>query len=368
MAEEWIVRVGDREFGPADLEMLREWKQEGRILPHNPARLDDDEEWSTAGAIPGLFVPPPLPVSPFVESRPSVRPFSALLAETFRIYRLGFWQFFGLSLLVGIPGLALKLALGYIDFSHGIPTTGPGRIAAVCAVVALALFLTAWPIFVAGLQILSAEIREARPLRFRELLRRAIAIWPRIARLASVVYGSYALWSVMPLFAIASLAVAPASVVSFLLVLFISVLQVYMTARLFVNFLFWQQACAVAGKTGLDALLESKQLARSQPKAPRLQRPLYRGALLASLWILVIIAISAAAEFPFVLYQMRNITTVEQGSALMQTLVSSSAPDSVTTAIEILSSLIHAILRPLLGIAFVVLYFEAKANASDTPA
>src|SRR5207248_4944956 len=66
MTEEWIVRVQGKEYGPADIDTLREWKKEGRLLPENEARpanadptavADSAKEvlWSTAAAIPGLF-------------------------------------------------------------------------------------------------------------------------------------------------------------------------------------------------------------------------------------------------------------------------------------------------------------------------
>src|SRR5262249_35258385 len=57
MTEEWIVRVQGREYGPADIDTLREWQREGRLLPENEARNAGTELWSTAAAIPGLFDP-----------------------------------------------------------------------------------------------------------------------------------------------------------------------------------------------------------------------------------------------------------------------------------------------------------------------
>ena len=55
MAEEWIVRVQGKDYGPADIDTLREWKREGRLLPGNEARNAGADLWGTAGAIPGLF-------------------------------------------------------------------------------------------------------------------------------------------------------------------------------------------------------------------------------------------------------------------------------------------------------------------------
>src|SRR5512133_1201264 len=55
VTEEWILRVDGREYGPANVETLREWKAEGRVLPANEARRADTELWSLAAEIPGLF-------------------------------------------------------------------------------------------------------------------------------------------------------------------------------------------------------------------------------------------------------------------------------------------------------------------------
>ena len=41
MPPEWIIRVGEKDYGPANLEMLREWKREGRVIAQNPARPAD---------------------------------------------------------------------------------------------------------------------------------------------------------------------------------------------------------------------------------------------------------------------------------------------------------------------------------------
>src|SRR2546423_13918256 len=47
---------------PADLDTLREWKVDGRVLPANPARPVDIDAWRTAAEIPGLFPVEPPPV------------------------------------------------------------------------------------------------------------------------------------------------------------------------------------------------------------------------------------------------------------------------------------------------------------------
>ena len=63
MAEEWIVRVQGKDYGPVDAETLREWKAEGRVLPGNQVRRADVDLWITAAEIPGLFESGPVDVA-----------------------------------------------------------------------------------------------------------------------------------------------------------------------------------------------------------------------------------------------------------------------------------------------------------------
>src|SRR5438876_4715619 len=106
MTEEWIVRVQGRKYGPANIETLREWKAEGRLLPANEARRANVDLWTTAAEIPGLFGA--AAVLPTAEPRQaplqvSRRSFTQILTDTFQIYRKGFLQFLGLTLLVLLP-------------------------------------------------------------------------------------------------------------------------------------------------------------------------------------------------------------------------------------------------------------------------
>jgi hypothetical protein len=139
-----------------------------------------------------------------------------------------------------------------------------------------------------------------------------------------------------------------------------------MAGRLFVNFLFWQQTSALEQLDTVDALRESKELGRSRATEPRMQRPLYRGALIASLWLAVLLLISGSSELPFLLIRLKGVS-LEEMPAILSKLMNASAPDAMTIATYAMSSLIHAALRPLLGIAFVVLYFDAKAGRVEDP-
>jgi hypothetical protein len=180
--------------------------------------------------------------------------------------------------------------------------------------------------------------------------------------LGLVVYGSYFLWTVIPSLVALSLAPGAASPTSLLLMLCLLLFALYMAGRLFINFLFWQQAGALGGVETMEALRESKELARSRTDLPWMQRPLYRGALIASLWLLVIIGLSAAIELPAVFFRMRDVTSVEQATTMLQTMATASTPDFLSGLTTLLSSLAHAVLSPWLAAIFVVLYLETKAG------
>src|ERR1700681_4485285 len=99
MAEEWIIKVFDKEYGPVDLETLREWREEGRLLPENEVRRSDRDEWTTASEIDGIFATEHAP--PSVAGVPLRRlSFGQILLEAAKVYRKGFLCVFSLSLLV----------------------------------------------------------------------------------------------------------------------------------------------------------------------------------------------------------------------------------------------------------------------------
>jgi len=363
MPEDWIVRVHGKEYGPVDLETLREWKCEGRLLPGNEARRADADHWVTAAEIPGLF-----------ESTSAINPadfplrrrsLSEILAETFRIYRRGFLQFFSLTLLTAIPWFLLQLASPSLEIFGGGSTTWSARRPSLVALSMFALFIVAWPVLLAGIQLATADLANGRAVRLFDLLRRAASLWPRFAKLCLIVYGSYFFWTAMPVLIIISLVSGGFSIFLFLLALAILALQVYMTARLWINFLFWQQSAALSDLTGLAALRESKMLARSRPEERWIDRPLYRGAIIASIWILLAVAVSVAVQLPFLFLRLQGVMSVEEVQTVLQNLANARTPDAMELAGYAASSLINAAIRPLLGIAFVLLYFDAKANAAE---
>src|SRR6266446_6506051 len=170
MVEEWIVRVQGKEYGPVDIDTLRQWKMEGRLLPANEARAVDFDLWTTAAEIPGLFESPDVTAAP-VASRLAEMPlqprrsFTEILVETFRIYRKGFVRFLGLTLLVAVPSLCAQLTSSTLSASPNMEMDFRTLAAAGFSFCMMLLSLAAWPVFIAGIQVLTAELAAGRSVK-----------------------------------------------------------------------------------------------------------------------------------------------------------------------------------------------------------
>ena len=364
MTEEWIVRVQGEEYGPADIDTLREWKQEGRLLPENEARNTGTDLWSTAAAIPGLFDVAALATAsagPLAQPPLQVqhRSFGQILAETFHIYRKGFFQFLGLTLLVLLPSVCSQLTTALMQTPKG--SDGDLRVLAggAFAFLMFVLSIAMWPVYVAGIQILTAEISDGRQPRLIAMLNDAVRFWPRVAALCIFVYGVFALLMVFGLI-IAVIALAGGS--SLVLVLFalaLLILQVWMFGRFFVNVLFWQQFAVLENAAFIDALRESRNLARSGRDLPWFQRPLWRGAFIASLWLAFALAVTLISEWPILHHYLNQFATTQDAQTLLKQLTEAQQARGFDIS-AFVPNVLQKILQPLVGIAFVVLYLDSK--------
>jgi len=366
MAEEWIVRVQGKEYGPANIDTLREWKREGRLLPENDARHMETDVWSTAAAIPGLFdAGASAAASAEREMEPPLqmqhRTFGEILAETFQIYRKGFFQFLGLTLLVLLPSVCSQLTTALMKTTHGSNGDLGILAAGLFSFLMLMLSLAMWPIYVAGIQILTAEIAGGRRPGLVAVLNEAVRFWPRVAALCIFVYGVFFLLMIFGL-AIAGVSLAGAS--SLLLVLFalaLLILQVWMFGRFFVNVLFWQQFAVLENAAFIDSLRESRYLARSGRDLPWFERPLWRGAFIASLWFAFVLVIALVSEWTTLHHYFNQLTTTQDPQALLQQLTEAQQARGFDISAFVLN-ILQKILQPLLGIAFVVLYLDTKVR------
>ena len=350
MPEEWIMRVQGKEYGPADIETLREWKAEGRLLPGNEARRADVDLWITAAKIPGLFdVAAPVAASTRRPAPPPLQPrrgFAQILAEAFRIYRKGSLQFLGLALVVAVPSIAAQLTSATSGASPNVEPDFRTLIAAAFGLCMTVLTMVLWPIYIASIQILSAEIGGGRRIGLVAALNEAVKFWPRIATLCVFVYGVFFLLTI------------------FALVLL--VIQIWMFGRFFINVLFWQQFAVLENAGVVDSLRESRNLARSGHSLPWFERPLWRGAFLVSIWTAFVLAITLGPEWSTLRHYFNELTKTQDPQALLQQLTASQQAHGFDI-FHFALNLLQRILQPLLGIAFVVLYFDSKSDRRGDP-
>jgi len=156
----------------------------------------------------------------------------------------------------------------------------------------------------------------------------------------------------------------PPSLFSALLALTLLAFQVWLFGRFFINVLFWQQFAVLENARALDSLRESKKLARSGRDLPRFQRLMWRAAFIASIWFAFVLAVTAGPEWSTLSRYFHELTTSQDPQALIQALTASSKSQAFNLA-SFLLGIIQTLLRPLLGIAFVILYLDSKADVAE---
>jgi len=363
VTDEWMVRVQGAEYGPANIETLREWKAEGRLLPSNEARQADVDLWTTAAEIPGLFSMPPAVPSTGDFTQPPIqvsrRSFAEILTETLQIYRKGFFQFLGLTLLVLLPSICSQLTTAFVKPSQSTNVDILSVLGAGFAFLMFILSIVMWPVYISGIQILTAEIVRGNRFSLVAVLNEAVRFWPRVAALCIFVYGVFFLLMVFGL-AIAAMALAgAASVLLVLIAMALLILQVWMFGRFFVNVLFWQQFAVLENAGFIDSLRESRDLGRSGRDIPWFQRPLWRGTFIASIWFVVVVAITLGAQWGTLHQYFNQLMTTQDPQALLQRVTEAQKASGFNISAFALS-VVEKVLQPLVGIAFVVLYLDSR--------
>jgi hypothetical protein len=365
MAEEWIVRVQGKEYGPADIDTLLEWKREGRLLPENEARNTGADLWSTAAAIPGLFdLAATMPIAGQPTQPPQQarrRSFGQILAETFQIYRKGFFQFLGLTLLVLLPSVCSQLTTALMQTAQGSEADLRALAGGSFAFLMFVLSMAMWPVYVAGIQILTAEIAVGRRLGFLAMLNEAVRFWPRVAALCVFVFVVFAFLTLFGFGIALMVAAGASSLLLIFLALVLLVLQVWMFGWFFVNVLFWQQFAVLENAGFIASLRDSRNLARSGRDLPWFQRPLWRGAFIASLWFAFVLVVTLVSEWTTLQHYFKELMTTQDPQALLQRLSATQQAYGFDAAGFALN-LLRKILQPLLGIAFVLLYFDSSSR------
>jgi len=388
MAEQWIIQVDGKDYGPADVETLRDWKTDGRVLPSNPARRSDLDHWQTAAEIPGLFQPeaPPvqrggsasvpagsesrisaagsIPAQPGTATATSHPPRRNLLTETFSIYFRGFFQFLGLSLLSIVPIVCGEVTSGFIDTAPGVNVDLRTMVAGAFGLCMFVLRLVLLPIYIAGIQILSAELATGQRIGFFSVLNGAVKYWARVAGLCIFVYAIFFLLMIFG-FGLLFMAAGANTVLSAVIVLGLLSLQVWLFARFFVNVLFWQQFAVLENLFPGDALRESRQLARSGRDLPFYRRPLWRGAMIVSIWTVFVLAITITPQWAMLREYFWEVVQTQDPQALYQKMTAAMQTTHGVDYQALALNVLQRILAPLLGIAFVVLYLDSKGEGGS---
>jgi hypothetical protein len=368
MPDQWMVRVEGKEYGPVDEDELRDWRDEGRLIRQNEVRRVNEARWFPAGELPEIFAddePPAEPPDLIVRRRT----WREIFRETIRIYRGGFPRFMFFGLLTAVPMFVLQWyfpKLPFPDLSSGsIPSMPAVTLPPICIVMFFIVVL-AWPISTAGFQYVADDVLRGRRRSLRDQFSAALQRWSRMLSVGLLVYASYFFWVFVPFTAMITLLSTGISLVSLALYLLIGAFMVYMIGRLFINFLFWEQTAALGDDGALLAIRESKDLARCGSDAPRLDRPLYRGVIVASVWLALLLLVLVALDFPFTLVRLSGVENPEQALALMRTLSQAKTPDPLMIASDVVSAIANLVLRPLLATSFLVLYYDAKARFGRT--
>jgi hypothetical protein len=291
----------------------------------------------------------------------SRRSFAEILAETLHIYRKGFFQFFGLTLLVLLPWIFSQLTTAFVKAPQGSNLDIVSVLAAGFAFLMFILSIVMWPVYIAGIQILTAEIVRGNRFSLLTVLNEAVKFWPRVAALCIFVYGVFFLLMVFGLAVAAMSLAAGSSILMALVALGLLVLQVWMFGRFFVNVLFWQQFAVLENAGFIDSLRESRELARNGRDLPWFQRPLWRGAFIASIWFAVVLAINLGGQWGTLHEYFNQLMTTQDPQALLQQMTEAQKASGFNISGFALG-VVEKILQPLVGIAFVILYLDSKSE------
>jgi hypothetical protein len=126
-----------------------------------------------------------------------------------------------------------------------------------------------------------------------------------------------------------------------------------------VNVLFWQQFAVLQNAGFIDALRQSRDLARSDKALPWFQRPMWRGAFIASIWFTFVMAISLAAQWGTLQHYFNQLLTTQDPQALLQQMTDAQQARGFNIGAFALSA-VEKILQPLVGIAFVLIYLDSR--------
>jgi hypothetical protein len=270
-----------------------------------------------------------------------------------------------------VPILCAELTSRFIDTAPGVNVDLRTLVAMAFGLCMLVLRIVLIPIYIAGIQILTAELATGHRIGFFSVLNGAVKYWPRVAGLGLFVYGVFFLLILFAL-GIAVMVVSSSTLFSVVLALGLLAFQVWLFGRFFINVLFWQQFTVLENANATEALRESRNLARGGGDLPWYQRPLWRGAFVVSLWFAFALAMAIFAMWPRLIAEwpvyrdfFNQLSGAQDPQVVLQKLMASLPKGQGTSFSELSFSVLQRVLQPLLGIAFVVLYLDSKRDGES---
>jgi hypothetical protein len=269
MGERWYVRVLDKEYGPVNAQTLREWKADGRLIAENELRRVGDREWTRAGDHALVFPDTQTDAGP-AEEAPTLFSQPHAAADSRRNtphLRARFRAVLRPRAHRGGPVVRHESELRVREVSAEGDFGGSPLAAIVIGVSMLVLMLLARPLFIGGVQFATAELEAGRRVGVAQVVTRAREIWPRCAKLMVVVWSSYLFWITLPLARDPDHRLAGIGGTVLIQMVAFGFL-VFMAGRLFINFMFWQQATALGNLEGVHALKEARSWRAAAPTRP----------------------------------------------------------------------------------------------------
>src|SRR5205807_50106 len=242
----------------ADLATLHEWKADGRVLPTNPARMVDVDSAAVAGS-----------------AKEALWKTAGDIPGLFR---------------AEAPPVQVEASNQKSAISNQKPASKPPS---------RNILVETFRIYFRGFfQFFCLSLLSIVPILCAELTSRFIDAAPGVnvdlRTLVAVAFG-------LCMFALGLL-----------------VFQLWLFGRFFINVLFWQQFTVLENATASDALRESRKLARSGRDLSWYQRPLWRGALIVSLWFAFALAITITPAWPMLRDYFVELMRTQDPQALYQ--------------------------------------------------
>jgi hypothetical protein len=356
----YYVQVGDREFGPADVETLREWRDEGRVLRDTLVRHEDSKSWITADHLAALFPdeptePPPLP--PLLPGAGAAGLSAAsILADAARCYGKRFFSFFTAAL----PVLPFHLATGFAGLlTQGKATTPEelrGHLEIVLPVygVSLLIMLVLWPttggaITAGAMQFLMQGTTSAR------------SMWEKTKGLRVRLILAFALTCVLYFLSV----MVPATVAGILSEGFPGAnrfamiaafgAMIWFSTKVALDTVLRDQSVVVGDTRPGPAIQESRGIMRSGAFLPVFQRPVTVATVVYLIWFALYMAASMAAAVPVAILMLSTYgPEIAAGN-----IPTAFTPDISHPAIiggQIVASILVTAIFPLPNIALTLLY------------